>query len=174
MQHNQAEPHDRSAPDGPDEQHAHPSELIGEVILGLNDGIVTTLVFALSVSGASPGAYRAVVVAGLAEMLAGGVSMFLGGYTAARAVADAYDYQVGVERHEIEHEPEEERAEVTRLYHARGFRGPLLDAIVRHITADNDRWLQVMVRDELGRRRTKAQRPGSPGWPSVWRSWWAH
>src|SRR5579872_60081 len=84
------------------EEHAHPSELIGEIILGLNDGIVTTLVFALSVSGAS-GAYRAVVIAGLAEMLAGGVSMFLGGYTAARAVAEAYHYQVGIERHEIQH-----------------------------------------------------------------------
>ena len=77
---NQAKPPGKPIPDGPDEQHAHPSELIGEVILGLNDGIVTTLVFALSVSGASPGAYPAVVVAGLAEMLAGGVSMFLGGY----------------------------------------------------------------------------------------------
>ncbi|HLJ66912.1 MAG TPA: VIT1/CCC1 transporter family protein [Chloroflexota bacterium] len=132
------------------EQHAHPSELIGEVVLGLNDGIVTTLVFALSVAGASAGAYRAVVVAGLAEMMAGGVSMFLGGYTAARAVAEAYEFQVSVERHEIEQEPEEERAEIRRMYRDRGFGGPLLDAIVRHITADNERWLQVMVRDELG------------------------
>lgn len=144
------------------EEHEHPSELIGEVILGLNDGIVTTLVFALSVAGASAGAYRAVVVAGLAEMLAGGVSMFLGGYTAARAVAEAYHYQVGVERSEIQQEPEEERAEVTRIYHDKGFRGPLLDAIVRHITADNERWLQVMVRDELGA-------PPDEG-PSPWQS----
>jgi vacuolar iron transporter family protein len=144
------------------EQHAHPSELIGETILGLNDGIVTSLVFALSVSGANPGAYRAVVVAGLAEMIAGGVSMFLGGYTAARAVSEAYEYQVDVERHEIEHEPEEERAEVRRMYGARGFPSPLLEAIVHHITADRERWLHAMVRDELGA-------PPEEG-PTAWQS----
>lgn len=132
------------------ELHEHPSELIGETLLGLNDGIVTTLVFALSVAGANPGTYHAVIVAGLAEMIAGGVSMFLGGFTAARAVSEAYRFQVGVEQQEIRQEPEEERAEVRRMYRDRGFRGPLLDAIVHHITADHERWLQVMVRDELG------------------------
>ncbi len=132
------------------EHHEHPSALIGEIILGLNDGIVTTLVFALSVAGASGGAYRQVVVAGLAEMFAGGISMFLGGYTAARAVSEAYHYQVSVERNEIEQEPEEERAEVSRIYRDKGFQGPLLDAIIRHVTSDRERWLRVMVRDELG------------------------
>jgi VIT1/CCC1 family predicted Fe2+/Mn2+ transporter len=144
----------------PTEQHAHPSELIGETLLGLNDGIVTTLVFALSVAGASAGAYRSVIVAGLAEMCAGGVSMFLGGYTAARAVSEAYDYQVDVERHEIEHEPDEERHEVRRMYRDRGFEGRLLDAIVGHITADRERWLNVMVRDELG----APPEEGPPAW----------
>jgi VIT1/CCC1 family predicted Fe2+/Mn2+ transporter len=132
------------------ERHAHPSDLIGSIILGLNDGIITTLVFALSVAGASGGVYRTVIIAGLAEMLAGGVSMFLGGYSAARATREAYHYQVGVEREEIEQEPEEERAEVTRMYQEKGFRGPLLDAIVHHVTSDPERWLHVMVRDELG------------------------
>jgi vacuolar iron transporter family protein len=133
-----------------EELHEHPSELIGQTLLGLNDGIVTTLVFALSVAGANPGTYHAVIVAGLAEMVAGGVSMFLGGYTAARAMSEAYHFQVGVEQQEIRQEPEEERAEVRRMYRDRGFRGPLLDTIVHHITADHDRWLRVMVRDELG------------------------
>lgn len=142
------------------EQHAHPSELMGGAILGFNDGIVTTLVFALSVAGASNGAYRAVTVAGLAEMLAGGVSMFLGGYTAARATREAYHFQVGVEQREIEQEPDEERAEVTRMYRDKGFRGPLLDAIVYHVTSDPDRWLRVMVRDELG----MPPEEGAPPW----------
>lgn len=144
------------------ERHQHPNELIGEMILGLNDGIVTTLVFALSVAGASNGVYRPVIVAGLAEMFAGGISMFLGGYTAARAVREAYHYQVSVEQHEIAHEPDEERAEVRRMYQEKGFHGSLLDAIVRHITSDNERWLHVMVRDELGA-------PPEEG-PEPWRS----
>lgn len=145
-----------------DERHPHPSDLIGEVILGMNDGIVTTLVFALSVAGASGGGYHTVIIAGLAEMLAGGVSMFLGGYSAARATREAYHYQVAIERHEIEHEPEEERAEVARIYRDKGFRGGLLDAVVHHITSDPERWLQVMARDELG----TPPEEGSPPWQS--------
>src|SRR5581483_2530131 len=110
---------------------------------------VTTLVFVLSVSAAS-GNLHATVIAGLSEMLAGGVAMFLGGFTAARATREAYHYQVEVERHEIRYEPEEERAEVTRMYRAKGFRGVLLEDIVHHVTSDPERWLNVMVRDELG------------------------
>jgi len=141
------------------ERHAHPSDLLGSVILGLNDGIVTTLVFVLSVSAAS-GKVRTTIIAGLSEMLAGGVAMFLGGYTAARATREAYHYQVDVERQEIRSEPEEERAEVTRLYRDKGFRGSLLEEIVRHVTSDPERWLRVMVRDELGAPPDE----GSPGW----------
>jgi vacuolar iron transporter family protein len=91
-----------------------------------------------------------VIRAGLAEMVAGGVSMFLGGYTAARATREAYHYQVGIEREEIRYEPDEERAEVTQIYRNKGFREPLLDDIVHHVTSDPERWLNVMVRDELG------------------------
>lgn len=132
------------------ERHTHPSDLLGSVILGLNDGIVTTLVFVLSVAQASGNTFRTTIIAGLAEMCAGGVSMFLGGYTAARAIREAYHYQVDVERQEIRQEPEEEREEVASMYRAKGFRGRLLDEIVGHVTSDPDRWLRVMVRDELG------------------------
>ena len=132
-----------------EEQHVHPSALLGSVILGLNDGIVTTLVFVLSVSTAS-GRLHTTVVAGLSEMFAGGVAMFLGGYMAARATREAYQYQVEVERAEIRYEPEEERAELTEMYRDRGFRGVLLEDIVHHVTSDPERWLRVMVRDELG------------------------
>lgn len=142
------------------ERHVHPSDLLGSIILGLNDGIVTTLVFVLSVAAASDDAYKTIKIVGLAEMLAGGVSMFLGGYTAARVTRQAYNFQVDVERHEIRQEPEEERAELTQIYHDKGFHGRLLDDIVRHVTSDPERWLRVMVRDELG----VSPEEGSPSW----------
>src|SRR5438874_2171704 len=63
----------------PGERHHHPHELLGDVLLGLNDGIATTLVFALSVSGAAT-SQSTVVLAGLAEMLAGGVSFVAGAF----------------------------------------------------------------------------------------------
>ena len=132
------------------ERHHHPSDLIGSVIFGLNDGIVTTLVFVLAVAQATGNVNQSIVHAGLAEMLAGGVSMFLGGFIAARATHEAYQFQAEVELNEIRYEPDEERAEVTRMYEDKGFSGPLLDDIVHHVTSDPNRWHRVMVRDELG------------------------
>jgi VIT1/CCC1 family predicted Fe2+/Mn2+ transporter len=131
-----------------EEQHAHPHELIGDVILGLNDGLVTTLVFALSVAGAS-GGYSTVVLAGLAEMFAGGVAMFLGAFKASQSQKEAAEHQIAVERREIEIEPEEERAELREIYRQKGFSGRQLTSIVDHLTSDKERWLNSLIRDEL-------------------------
>jgi len=131
-----------------EEVHQHPYQLLGDVILGLNDGITTTLVFALSVAGAS-GKYGTVVLAGLAEMFAGGVAMFLGGSMAAQSENEAIEHQIAVERDEIEHEPEEERAELTEIYREKGFTEGQTTSIVEHLTSDTERWLNSMVRDEL-------------------------
>jgi VIT1/CCC1 family predicted Fe2+/Mn2+ transporter len=131
-----------------DEVHHHPHALLGDFILGLNDGLVTTLVFALGVAGASS-KNNTVVVAGLAEMLAGGVSMFLGGFLSGQSEKEAAEHQIAVERHEIEHEPEEEREELRRIYAEKGFSGAQLATIVDHLTSDKERWLNSLIRDEL-------------------------
>lgn len=141
---------DSPGPRSGSERHHHPSDLIGSIILGLNDGLVTTMVFVLSVAQASGNIHKTIIIAGLAEMIAGGVAMSLGAYTAARAMREAYHFQVDVERSEIRLEPEEERAEVANIYRDKGFHGPLLEDIVRHVTSDPERWLRVMVREELG------------------------
>lgn len=130
-----------------EEQHRHPHEWLGDAILGLNDGIVTTLVFALSVSGAA--AYNTVILAGIAEMFAGGVAMFLGGFMAGQSEKEAAEHQISVERHEIEHEPDEEREELRKIYQQKGFSGTQLTGIVDHLTSDQERWLNSMIRDEL-------------------------
>lgn len=131
-----------------EEQHQHPHEYIGDAILGLNDGITTTLVFALSVAGAS-GKADTVVLTGLAEMFAGGVAMFLGGFMSAQSEKEAVQHQISVEQHEIEVEPEEEREELRQIYREKGFSGHQLTGIVDHLTGDKDRWLNSMIRDEL-------------------------
>jgi len=143
-----------------EEQHRHPHEFVGDLLLGLNDGIATTLVFALSVAGAAS-AQQTVVVAGLAEMLAGGVSMFLGGFISAQSVKEAMDFQIHVERQEIEQEPEEEREELRNIYREKGFSEPQVTDIVGHLTSDPERWLGALVRDEL------LLRPGE--FPTPWK-----
>ena len=86
----------------------------------------------------------------LGEVLAGGISMALGGYLSARTARQILDQRIATERYEIEHEPDEERAELRAIYQDKGLSGPLLDRVVGHLTADRERWHRAMVHDELG------------------------
>jgi VIT1/CCC1 family predicted Fe2+/Mn2+ transporter len=110
-------------------------------------GLVTTLVFIMAVSEIAPARLLLVV---LGEVLAGGISMARGGYFSARTARQVLDQRIATERYEIEHEPEEEQAELAAIYRNKGFSGPLLDRVVGHLTANRDRWHRAMVHDELG------------------------
>ena len=129
------------------EQHPHRGDWLREIVFGLNDGLVTTLVFIMAVSQIAPARLLLVV---LGEVMAGGVSMALGGYLSARTARQILDQRIATERYEIEHEPEEERAELRAIYQDKGLSGPLLDRVVGHLTADRERWHRAMVHDELG------------------------
>jgi vacuolar iron transporter family protein len=129
------------------EQHPHRGNWLREIVFGLNDGLVTTLVFIMAVSEVAPARLLLVV---LGEVLAGGISMALGGYLSARTAKQILDQRIATERYEIEHEPEEERAELNAIYRNKGFSGPLLQHVVNHLTADQERWHRAMVHDELG------------------------
>jgi VIT1/CCC1 family predicted Fe2+/Mn2+ transporter len=129
------------------ELHEHGGSWLREVVFGLSDGLVTTLVFVLAVSGFAP---RQLVVVAIGELLAGGISMGLGGYLSARTERAILQRQIDVERFEIANEPDEEKAELRQIYLRKGVRGPLLDRLVHHLTADRERWLGAMIRDELG------------------------
>lgn len=76
--------------------------------------------------------------------------MALGGYLSARTEQEVLEQRIATERYEIEHEPEEERAELHDIYRRKGFSGPLLHHVVGHLTADQDRWHRALVHDELG------------------------
>lgn len=129
------------------EQHPHRGDWLREIVFGLNDGLVTTLVFLMAVSEVAPTRLLLVV---LGEVMAGGISMALGGYLSARTEQEVLEQRIATERYEIEHEPEEERAELHDIYRRKGFSGPLLQHVVGHLTADQDRWHRALVHDELG------------------------
>ncbi len=129
------------------EQHPHRGDWLREIVFGLNDGLVTTLVFIMAVSEVAPARLLLVV---LGEVMAGGISMALGGYLSARTAKQILDQRIATERYEIEHEPEEERAELHAIYRNKGFSGPLLQHVVNHLTANRERWHRAMVHDELG------------------------
>ncbi|MGH2457646.1 MAG: VIT1/CCC1 transporter family protein, partial [Chloroflexota bacterium] len=129
------------------ELHPHGGDWLAEVVFGLNDGLVTTLVFVLAISSVVP---TQIVLIALGEVFAGAISMAMGGYLSVRTEHAILRQRIATERYEIAHEPEEERSELRRIYRAKGFREPLLNRLIQHITADHERWLDAMVRDELG------------------------
>lgn len=144
----------------PAEQHPHVGGWLREIVFGLNDGLVTTLVFIMVVSGLA--ASRVVLVA-LGEVMAGGISMALGGYLSADTAANIREYRIAVERHEIHEEPDEERTELREIYQHKGFHGGLLERVVDHLTSDEERWLHAMVTDELGVVDDEARPPAVEG-----------
>lgn len=139
-----------------EEQHPHGGGWLREIVFGLNDGLVTTLVFIMAIS-ATASAHLLLIVLG--EVLAGAVSMALGGYLSASTEKEVLDKRIAIERFEIEHEPDEERDELRTIYRKKGFSGPLLDRVVNHLTANEDRWHQAMLHDELGITEEKQINP---------------
>jgi len=131
------------------ERHVAAGANLRDVMLGLNDGLVASFAVTSGVAGAFNNS-SVVLMAGLAEMLGGAVSMGLAAFISARSQVEFYQSEVERERDEIRRFPEHERDEIRGIYKQKGFGGALLDQIVAHITGDSERWADVMMREELG------------------------
>lgn len=129
--------------------HAAGGERVRDLMLGLNDGLVASFAVTSGISGAFT-ASGVVIMAGLAEMLGGAVSMGLAAFISARSQVEFYHSEIERERQEMHKWPDREREEIRSIYRGKGFTGKLLDQIVDHITADPQRWSDVMMREELG------------------------
>ncbi|MEQ8704260.1 MAG: VIT1/CCC1 transporter family protein [Phaeodactylibacter sp.] len=121
---------------------------LGEFVYGGIDGSVTT--FAVVAGSVGAGLDSSVIlILGFANLLADGFSMSVGAYLSAKSEAHNYEKHKKIEYWEIEHKPEEEREEVREIYRRKGFEGPLLEQVVDMLTADKDRWADVMMKEEL-------------------------
>src|SRR5437588_429006 len=87
------------------EQHPHGGDWLRSIVFGLNDGLVTTLVFIMVVSNL--GSSHLVLIA-LGEVFAGGISMALGGYLSADTTRDIREHRISTEPPEIVHESSED------------------------------------------------------------------
>ncbi len=130
------------------------SQHLADAVLGATDGIITTFAVVAGAAGAqlSPGI---VLIMGFANLLADGLSMAIGNYLGAHSQQEYWREERARELWEIEHLPEAEREEIRRIYRRKGFEGQLLEAIVSTITADQERWVEEMMREELGIQEQK-------------------
>ena len=121
---------------------------LGEVVYGGIDGCVTTFAVVAGAVGAGLSS-TVIIILGFANLLADGFAMSVGAYLSTKSEKDNYQKHKGVEYWEVDNLPEKEREEVREIYASKGFDGELLNQVVDVITADKDRWVDVMMKEEL-------------------------
>jgi len=133
------------------EQHSTVGEggSLRAAVFGVNDGLVSNAGLILGVAGAGASG-STILLAGVAGLLAGAFSMAAGEYVSMRSQREMYEYQIGLEKAELDAYPEEEAEELALIYEARGV--PLEEAR-RHaaqLIADPANALDTLTREELG------------------------
>ena len=131
------------------EHHFTASEVVRDIVIGMSDGLTVPFALAAGLSGASIGT-SVIVLAGLAEIAAGSIAMGLGGYLAARTDQEHYESELQREIDETRRIPEQEAAEVARIFQGWGLTDDQIHPIVTAISADEKRWVDFMMRFELG------------------------
>jgi len=123
-------------------------DYLGEFVYGGIDGSVTT--FAVVAGAAGAGLDSAIVIIlGFANLIADGFSMSVGSYLSTKSEKQNYEKHKQIEYWEVDHLPEKEREEIREIFAAKGFEGKLLEDVVNTICADKDRWVDVMMKEEL-------------------------
>lgn len=119
-------------------------------VLGANDGLVSNFSLVMGVAGASS-VGNAVVIAGVAGLLAGSLSMALGEWLSVQSSRELYANQIAIEREELAAFPEEEEEELRLIYEAKGF-DPVDARRLAHrvLSGDPQVALDTMAREELG------------------------
>ena len=125
-------------------------------VLGANDGIVSTSSLVVGVAAAGTGRTE-VLIAGLAGLVAGAMSMAAGEYVSVSSQTDAEQADLARERKELAEAPEAEREELTRIYEARGLSRDLAEKVAAQLTERDAPGSHA--RDELGISETVTAHP---------------
>jgi VIT1/CCC1 family predicted Fe2+/Mn2+ transporter len=118
-------------------------------IFGVNDGLVSNASLIMGIAGANAEQHT-LLLAGVAGLVAGAFSMASGEYVSVRSQRELFEYQIGLERDELEKYPDEEAAELALIYAARGV--PLAEAkrFSDSLIAQPQHALDTLAREELG------------------------
>jgi VIT1/CCC1 family predicted Fe2+/Mn2+ transporter len=133
-----------------DHQHADVSGgWLRAGVFGAMDGLVTNIALVAGVGGG--GADRhAIVLTGMAGLVAGAFSMALGEFASVDTQNDAVEYEVSIERDELRRHPNAEAAELTEMYVEMGLSRETAEAVSREVSADPELAVKVHITQELG------------------------
>lgn len=132
-------------------------------VLGANDGIVSTASLIVGVAAAA--ARSEILVAGVAGLVAGAMSMAAGEYVSVSSQSDTERADLTLEQRELRDQPDAEMEELASIYVRRGLDSDLAHQVARQLTARDA--LAAHVRDELGMSELTAARPVQAAWASA-------
>jgi predicted membrane protein (TIGR00267 family) len=139
------------------EHHVTSSEVVRDIVIGMADGLTVPFALAAGLSGAVSSS-GLVVTAGIAEIVAGSIAMGLGGYLAGRTEVDHYQSELKREYDEVERVPEQEKIEVKQVFAEFGLSHSLQNQIADELAKDKKKWVDFMMRYELGLEQPNANR----------------
>ena len=135
------------------EKHFTATAAVRDIVIGMSDGLTVPFALAAGLTGAAAVLSRGngiIVTAGFAEIAAGSIAMGLGGYLAANTDSEHYASERKREIRETVELPEVEKFEVVKVFQDYGLSSEQMDPIVTAITSDQKKWVDFMMRFELG------------------------
>jgi len=118
-------------------------------VFGISDGLVSNTSLIMGVAGAATN-NQMLITTGVAGLLAGALSMAAGEYTSVRSQREMYEYQIGLEKDELDEYPDEEAEELALIYEARGMPLQRAREVSKELMRDPKHALDVLAREELG------------------------
>lgn len=118
-------------------------------VFGVNDGLVSNMSLLLGIVGASAN-HQYIVLSGIAGLLAGASSMAAGEYVSMRSQREFFEYQIELEKEELELYPEEEADELAYIYQARGLSKEEAHRLAKALISNPKTALDTLAREELG------------------------
>lgn len=118
-------------------------------VLGANDGLVSVLSLVMGVAGAAMDSH-AILITGLAGLLAGAISMAMGEWLSVQSSRELYTRQLDVERQELAESPEEEKEELALIYQSKGLSPEQARTFADQLLSDPVHALDTLSREELG------------------------
>src|SRR6201984_2356088 len=140
-----------------EEQHLKSSDLLRDVVIGMSDGLTVPFALAAGLSGAVDSTHI-IVIAGIAEIAAGSIAMGLGGYLAGKTEQDHYTSEVKREYYEVENLRHREIEETKEFFANIGLSPQLQEQATLEIAQDKDRWVDFMMKYELGLEKPDPKR----------------
>ena len=139
------------------EKHFTASDTVRDIVIGMSDGLPVPFAIAAGMTGAAVAA-KVVIIAGLAEIAAGSISMGLGGYLAGKTDVEHYEVERQREETETREIPEIEAQEVADILNDLGLSNNEAAPIVSALRRQREKWVDFMMRFELGLERPDPRR----------------